>query len=148
MILQLRRYAYTPEETLGRLSFDGYQLFTVESPWLLNRRFQSCIPDGSYNCRPFQSVKHPDCWQVVDVPDRSGILFHTGNSSADCTGCIIPGLTRTGLNVWNSADAMRLLHDVLDPQAGQFTLEISPALGAILPASEQARNIHAGSPSH
>lgn len=143
MILQLRRYAYTPEETLGRLTFDGFQLFTVESPWLLNRRFQSCIPDGRYNCEPFDSVKHPNCWEVLNVPDRDGILFHIGNSSADCTGCIIPGLTRTGLNVWNSADAMRLLRDVL---AGveSFSLDIAPALGAILPPSEQARNIHAG----
>ena len=141
MILQLRRYAYTPEETLGRLTFDGFQLFTVESPWLLNRRFQCCIPDGRYNCEAFDSLKHPDCWEVLNVPNRDGILFHTGNSSADCTGCIIPGLTRTGLNVWNSADAMRLMRDVLDEA---FTLEISPALGAELPHSEQARHIHAG----
>ena len=142
MILQLKRYAYTPEETLGRLSFNGFQLFTVESPWRLNARFLSCIPAGRDNVSPFESPRHPDSYRVENVPGRDGILFHTGNSSADCTGCIIPGLTRTGLNVWNSGDAMSLLNDQLGREP--FTLDIAPALGAMLPASEQTRNIHAG----
>jgi hypothetical protein len=35
----------------------------------------------------------PDTWQVQDVPDRTHILFHVANTSADVVGCIGCGIS-------------------------------------------------------
>jgi hypothetical protein len=35
----------------------------------------------------------PDIWQVQDVPDRTHILFHVANTSADVVGCIGCGIS-------------------------------------------------------
>ena len=142
MILNLIRYAYTPEETLGLLKFpvlEGvakYNLWTVECPWLENTPFASCIPDGEYSLQAFDSPTHPDAWVVTPVPGRSGILIHPGNTVSEVTGCIAPGLTRTGVSVWNSADACRLLNFVLDRNT-THQIVIGPGLGARLPVNER-----------
>ena len=142
MILNLIRYAYTPDETLGLLKFpvlDGgakYNLWTVECPWLDNAPFQSCIPDGEYTLQAFDSADHPKCWVITPVPGRTGILIHTGNTVSDVTGCIAPGLTRMDVKVWNSQDACRLLNYVLDRNV-QHQIVIGPGLGARLPPDER-----------
>ena len=142
MILNLIRYAYTPDETLGLLKFpviegaSKYALWTVECPWLDNVPFQSCIPDGEYTLQAFDSPKHPDAWVITPVPGRTGILFHVGNHSGDVTGCVCPGITRSGTMVKNSADAMRLLNYVLDRNV-QHQIVIGPGLGARLPPDER-----------
>lgn len=142
MILNLIRYAYTPDETLGLLKFpvnegvSRYALWTVECPWLDNTPFQSCIPDGEYSLQAFDSTKHPDSWVITPVPGRTGILFHVGNHSGDVTGCICPGMSRSGTMVKNSADAMRLLNYVLSRNE-QHQIVIGPGLGARLPPDER-----------
>ncbi len=142
MILNLIRYAYTPDETLGLLKFpvlDGvakYNLWTVECPWLDNTPFASCIPDGEYSLQAFDSPKHPDAWVITPVPGRPGILFHVGNHAGDVTGCVCPGMNRQGTNVLHSADAMRLLNYVLDRNV-QHQIVIGPGLGARLPVDER-----------
>ena len=141
MILNLIRYAYTPDETLGLLKFpvlEGsakYNLWTVECPWLDNTPFASCIPDGEYSLQAFDSPDHPGCWVITPVPGRTGILIHPGNKVRDVTGCIAPGLTRTDVCVFNSRDACRLLNYVLDRNT-THQIVIGPGLGARLPANE------------
>lgn len=142
MILNLIRYAYTPDETLGLLKFpvtEGgarYNLWTVECPWLDNTPFASCIPDGEYTLQAFDSERHSGCWVITPVPARTGILFHVGNHAGDVTGCICPGMTRSGTMVKNSADAMRLLNYVLDRNE-QHQIVIGPGLGARLITDER-----------
>ena len=138
MRLELVRYCYGPREVLGLLKFpvedDGqfqYQLWTVECPWRANTRYLSCIPDGIYELAPFDSVRHPETYQVLNVPDRSGILIHAGNSVADVTGCIAPGITQEANKVWESRDALRILVDVLR-RSETHSLVIGPGLGATL----------------
>lgn len=50
------------------------------------------IPAGTYTCRWLPHPKHGLCWEVCDVPGRTGILFHVGNDEADSDGCILVGL--------------------------------------------------------
>jgi len=76
--------------TFGMLSIDGVaQCVTLELFWRDNMRNRSCIPEGVYHC-----VKHENRdwdWRVLDVPNRSGILFHAGNTVKDIEGCVLFG---------------------------------------------------------
>lgn len=138
MILELVRYCYGPESTLGLLKFGPHSVWTVEKPWRDNQVFQSCIPDGSYPLQAFDSKAHPRCWVITPVPGRTGILIHPGNTVRDVSGCIAPGLEYSGMTVRNSREAMRLLNYVLDRKE-QHTIHIGPGMGArMIPDDGQA----------
>ncbi len=49
------------------------------------------IPAGVYTCRLLDHPKHGECWEVCDVPGRTGILFHVGNDADDSDGCLLVG---------------------------------------------------------
>lgn len=145
-VLNLVRWAYGPEETLGLLKFpvreDGsstYALWTVECPWQGNAPFMSAIPDGSYPLVAFESPKHPDSWVITPVPGRTGILIHAGNKVADVTGCVAVGITRSDMCVWESQDAMRLLNYVLN-RSEQHTIHVGPGMGAQLANVDSQQN--------
>jgi hypothetical protein len=135
----LIRYAYTPDETLGLLrwpadveSADQLTCWTVESAWKDNRCFLSCIPDGTYMIQAFESERHPNCFVISPVEGRTGILFHAGNDSTDVQGCIAVGLSRIGVKVFESRDAMRMLNYYWSRNE-QHQIRIGPGLGAVLP---------------
>lgn len=88
MIAKLVRFAYTPNGTLGRFSFDSKTLYSVERPWLQNQPNISCIPEGFYKCRRVDSPKFGDTFEVTGVPNRTHILFHVANHMDDLQGCI------------------------------------------------------------
>jgi len=97
-MIQIWRHEQTDAATLGVLIVHGRMLgFTLELPWRSNRRFVSCIPPGLYRVRLRESWRrsrdHGPTYEVCDVPGRSGILFHPGNTIDDVEGCIAPGLT-------------------------------------------------------
>lgn len=64
---------------------------TLEDPWRNNARNISCIPSGQYVVKKHVSPTHGDCWLVRDVPGRTFILFHRGNTHVDTQGCILVG---------------------------------------------------------
>lgn len=64
---------------------------TLERPWKDNERHLSCIPAGRYTCERVRSPKFGDTFEVVDVPGRSHILFHKGNTIDHTQGCILVG---------------------------------------------------------
>lgn len=96
---------------------------TLELPWLNNIRRESCIPAGTYDCERINHPKFGHCWLVKDVPQRDGILLHSGNFASgikvDIEGCIMPGLRFVDLNhdgtidIADSKKAMDLLRAVL-----------------------------------
>jgi len=88
----LERYCYSPTKTLGRFFLDKNLYFTVEKPWANNLPNISCIPDGIYYCEPYISRRFGPTYQIIGVPNRSYILFHSGNTANDSTGCIILGM--------------------------------------------------------
>lgn len=96
---------------------------TLELPWLNNEKSISCIPEGTYECERLQHPRFGHCWHVKDVPDRDGILIHSGNfasgAKVDIEGCIMPGLRFVDINldgnldVADSRKAMDILRTVL-----------------------------------
>ena len=149
MVLQLGRWSYGPDETLGLLVFPipvddapkpekQYRLWTVEPGWAGNTPFLSCIPDGQYQMQAHDTPEHPASWIISPVPGRTGILIHAGNAAADSRGCICPGITRSDMKVWQSRDAMDILNYVLQRDA-QHTILIGPSMGAKLPDADPER---------
>lgn len=113
--LDLWRYLYDEEfGTFGFFHLEGMKLWTVERPWLNNRRRVSCIPDGSYPCAPRRFHRGGyEAIEIQEVPDRSYIMFHIANSCDELAGCVAPGMGR-GVHkgkwaVTNSTGAFRLL---------------------------------------
>lgn len=79
--------------TLGVLVYDNQPIcVTLEEPDLDNAVGISNIPEGSYETHSHQSPKFGDTWWVKDVPNRSEILIHIGNTTEDTRGCILLGL--------------------------------------------------------
>lgn len=100
--LVLTRY-YMPDCTLGVMTGDdGLELKTIERPWIQNKGFESCVPEGDYlvlrDSRPahshtFNLVNEDlDVYRYPTNGKRDSILIHTGNWVKDIVGCIAPGL--------------------------------------------------------
>jgi len=62
---------------------------TLENPWIDNLPRVSCIPCGLYLCKRIDSPKFGDTFEICDVPERTHILFHSGNFERDTLGCIL-----------------------------------------------------------
>lgn len=86
--LTLERFAATQHGVIGRIG----QWFTLEEENLDNLRNISCIPAGMYKCKRsfYNKGGYPTFW-VTNVPNRSNILFHKGNTEEDTQGCILLG---------------------------------------------------------
>ena len=78
--------------TFGALKIDK-QVFccTLEPPDRENRPNISSIPVQQYLCRRYSSKRHPDTFQILNVPGRTYILFHAGNTARDTAGCPLLG---------------------------------------------------------
>lgn len=78
--------------TFGVLLIDDeFFCLTLELPDRGNQKNISSIPEGKYLCVPYLSKKYANSYKVVDVPGRTGILFHAGNTVKDTKGCILLG---------------------------------------------------------
>lgn len=98
----LRRVSSLPDGMTGVLMLRGIGgdlplCVTLEDPWNQNRVGASCIMAGAYLARKFQSTKFGEVFALRDVPFRSGILIHPGNSTDDTQGCILLGQRFTEL---------------------------------------------------
>lgn len=94
--------------------------FTIE------RNDDRLCAEGSFNCEPhIKSNNGQKCWILDDVPGRTGILIHTGNTEEDSEGCIIIGLNPTGEGVSESQAALQKLQSTLP---SNFTLKITSTL--------------------
>lgn len=101
MRLDLSRAERTPDGVFGTLRVPGLPLlFTCEEEDQHNARNVSCIPAGTYPLRRTVYHKHGyETFEVCEVPGRSRILIHPGNTEEDTQGCILIGLSRGRLTV-------------------------------------------------
>ena len=91
--LRLVRVSEHNGATMGVLCVDDVPEFvTLEDAWRDNERMISCIPVGRYKVAPRNSPKFGRTYQVENVPERSHILFHAGNTHKDTHGCILLGM--------------------------------------------------------
>lgn len=131
MNLTLKRFSYTPDYCEGALYLNDAQLcWTIERPWRDNAPNISCIPDGDcYQWIPHVRPSGSKVWCVLggtvcqyehqitsdNHKTRYLILIHSANWAEQLGGCIAPGLKRKPGMVTKSRDAMRMLHEKLDP---------------------------------
>ncbi len=66
-------------------------MLTLELPGNQNAVSLSSIPAKQYLCKRIISPTFGETFEVTDVPGRSHILFHKGNTKADTKGCILVG---------------------------------------------------------
>lgn len=120
-------------QTLGSLTAkQGGALFvckTLELPDLGNKQNVSCIPKGVYDCVFTFSPKFMKyTYQILNVPKRSAIRLHVGNTFKQIAGCILLGsgladIDRDGtIDVTNSAITIKSFEGFM--QKKPFRLEI------------------------
>jgi hypothetical protein len=91
MVIHLTR-TYFPDGTNGTIQSEGKVICnTIELPWKRNEKRVSCIPEGKYFIKKRYSQKFKWHLEVVDVENRSLILFHPANNALqELNGCIAP----------------------------------------------------------
>ncbi len=116
----LYRYSYGEKSTLGILIYKGHYFFTIELPWKDNEKRVSCIPEGDYTVvlrDKNQSGKFKyDHLHILDVPNRSYILFHVANYPRDILGCIGTGKSASKDMVGSSRVAHKELMSLFDKE--------------------------------
>lgn len=125
--LTLHRFLSGSDGTFGVMTFRERPIcVTCENPWFNNQKSVSCIPNGTYSCIPFSGKKYKNVWELEDVPGRSAILIHQGNTHKDTYGCILVGNSFGTLygvpSINNSVQTLDMLRKLLPPK---FTLRIT-----------------------
>lgn len=64
---------------------------TLEPPDRENAADVSSIPAQQYRCLRTVSPRFGETFEVADVPGRSHVLFHPGNTVGNTHGCILLG---------------------------------------------------------
>jgi hypothetical protein len=100
MVLVLSR-TYFENGTNGVLKFGSKLIcYTIELPWHENLPNRSCIPEGEYFIQKRHSKKFGWHLEIIQVPDRSLILFHPANYAVkELQGCIAPVTQLSGAGV-------------------------------------------------
>lgn len=113
-MIELKRVSLSNKGTFGVLLSNGIPLcVTLEDPWNDNKIGESCIPAGVYQCRKHFGEKYKNVWILENVPGRSAILIHAGNTIDDTRGCILVGSGFSGASVINSKSALDKLRTLL-----------------------------------
>ena len=100
--IQLIRLQTDNQGTHGILLLNNFSCVTLELPWRGNISNLSCIPKGKYEIVPVCSNKFKSTYWVKSVPNRSHVLFHSGNWAGNSEldyrthslGCILLGRKR------------------------------------------------------
>lgn len=89
---ELIRVEQGEEGTFGVLKLNGEAYcVTLEPPQRGNMQNISCIPTGTYRCKRIMSPRFGETYEVLNVPGRTNILFHSGNVVDDTSGCVLLG---------------------------------------------------------
>ena len=121
------------KQTLGSLVLkdsEGNKLFackTLELPWLENKNNKSCIPVGSYNVVTRKSARYGTHFHVTDVPNRTFILIHAGNTYNDTRGCILLGSKLVDINgdeYKDVANSLATIKNLIKLAPNGFCLEV------------------------
>lgn len=114
MKIDLIRHTYTDQSTIGSLAIDGlFTCFVLENPLELNPALgpaHIAIPFGTYKIGIRWSPRFKrQVLEVMDVPNRTCIEFHPGNTNKDTHGCLLPGKSRAKNFVGESMEAFEFL---------------------------------------
>lgn len=115
--LHVMRRFYAEGFTLGELHSGDNKWHALELPWADNHPDISCIPTGVYKAT--HHVRHDGLPSLLlaDVPGRTEVEIHPGNTTANTHGCILIGkgayCSLTAAGVSQSDDAMTELLSTL-----------------------------------
>lgn len=141
----LERFSYSPTGTFGIVSvtYTDFSSFSVEQPWRNNQPFVSCIPDGDYVCKWYDSPRFGKTLAVVGGSvslfpspqhQRDFIVFHLGNWPENFEGCIGLGREYTcvsgQIGVTSTRDTVNRFLDLFSG-LDDIALTIKPKAGAI-----------------
>lgn len=100
MRVKIQRIAHLKDATIGTLtvhddleeldSVTHEPIYTLENP-KRKTKVDDRIDAGIYECAPYSGTKYKNVYLVKDVPGRSAILLHWGNTQLDTEGCILLG---------------------------------------------------------
>ena len=137
--------SYLPWGTYGTLILpNNYSCMTVERPWLGNKPYISCIPEGEYLMKKrLSSVvsrssggEFDSGWEVKDVLNRTFIMIHPANVPSELEGCIAPGRSqgfyKNQWSITHSRDTFRELMGHLDKR-DEWKIQIRTNTGGVLP---------------
>jgi len=94
MKITLKRIAYRPTYTIGKLYIDGkYFCDTLEDTKReVKIMHETCIPAGSYQVTVNMSNRFKRLMPLLlNVPGFEGIRIHNGSTAAHTSGCILVG---------------------------------------------------------
>lgn len=134
--VELIRVESGSEATLGGLLVDGKSIcWTLEEPWRGNRQDISCIPEGRYPLKlEFSPAKARKLWTIKDVPGRSYVRIHKGNTVDDTEGCPLTGTKPGYLNGKRAVLGSRVAFlDFMSAMSGcdEAEIEIFSPAGAV-----------------
>lgn len=91
--LVIERFLPSIHGTFGHMQVSNFVFFTLEEEWKDNQANESCIPANTYEIRLTKYHRGGFMtYEVMDVPGRTHIKFHPGNTEEDTAGCILLGL--------------------------------------------------------
>lgn len=127
MELRLIRTELDADSTQGTLDINGiFSVFTLELP-VKDGLPGSAIPPGTYPVIVTFSPKfNRDMPLVLNIPFRSEIRIHFGNSPHDTNGCILVGETKGEDWIGSSRAAFDKLWAIIEApaRAGTLSLEV------------------------
>jgi len=121
LLVRISSNAYQSQSILDIYDNIGsiFNCKALELPSLRNQKRISRIPAGRYLVVKRHSEKYGHHYHVTNVPNRSFILFHSGNYNTNTQGCIILGKDFIDINddgqldVINSRDTMKVFNHIL-----------------------------------
>ncbi len=131
MNLTLTRYECKDIGIFGDLTDEtGARVcFTLEHAYdsgLGNGSYAPKVPSGTYTCKRSQhQLAHMDfpftTFQIMNVPNHTNILFHSGNFNADSDGCVLVGTTSYQERLFQSMAAFKKFMEIQNG-VDEFTL--------------------------
>ncbi|CCO24420.1 DUF5675 family protein [Maridesulfovibrio hydrothermalis] len=121
--IELVRVEQTGDATIGVFLINGNAVcWSLEEPWRDNQPDISCIPEGRY---PLELEYSPSrgrrLWTIKEVPGRSYVRIHAGNTVDDTEGCPLtgtfPGRLKGQRAVLGSRKAFAVFMDAM-PESG------------------------------
>ena len=105
-----------PEGMFGNLLIaTRYFCATLEPPEFDNKKNFACIPTGQYECVRIMSQRFGTTYEILHIPNRDMVRFHSGFKVQDTKGCVCLGqyIDRDTASIRNSKATMTKFKNTL-----------------------------------
>lgn len=112
MKIEVRRHYFSENYTIGKLYIDGGYFCDTLEPSITAKEFPA-VKTGIYSLSIVWSSKFGCYMPRIEVPNRTGILFHVGNYPHDTKGCVLLGMNTIKGSVTASKVTFNSFFDML-----------------------------------